>query len=71
MEKIYWGDLGLRGGGRVHARIVGSYSAELIDDILAELGPLTDSDVVVANFGAWYPRFAMQVRAACSVLLQA
>ena len=64
VEKIYWGDLRLRGGGRVHARIVGSYSAELIEDILSELGPLTARDVVVVNFGAWYPRFAVQVRAA-------
>jgi hypothetical protein len=62
VEKIYWGELRLRGGGRVHARIIGSYSAELVDDILAELGPLTASDVLVANFGAWYPRFAMQAR---------
>ena len=62
VEKIYWGDVRLKRGGSVHARIMGSYNAELIDDVLSELGPLSDRDVVIVNFGAWYPRFAMQVR---------
>ena len=62
VEKIHWGDVRLKSGASVHARIMGSYNAELIDDVLSELGPLNDNDVVIVNFGAWYPRFAMQVR---------
>ncbi len=45
----------------MHARIFGSFSGVLLEDLLTELAPLTEHDVIVTNFGAWYPRFVKQV----------
>ena len=65
VSKSFWGDIQLLSGASLHARIFGSYSGELLDDLLAELAPVHATDVVIVNFGAWYPAFAWQVRA-CS-----
>ncbi len=62
ITKIFWGDLELRSGARLHARIFGSFSRELLEDVLAELPPLAASDIIVANFGAWYPRLQVEVQ---------
>ena len=47
----------LGNGGEIHVRCFGRYNASLWDDIFAELPPLTAQDVIIINFGAWYPRF--------------
>lgn len=44
-------------GGQVIIRSFGTYQAQLWDDIFAEFAPLTERDVILVNFGAWYPRF--------------
>ncbi len=61
ITKSFWGDLQLQSGASLHARIIGSYNGDLLDDLLAELGPLEPSDMIIVNFGAWYPAFAWQV----------
>ena len=47
----------LRDGGEIHVRCFGRYNSSLWDDVMAELPPLTEQDVIIVNFGAWYPRF--------------
>ena len=47
----------LKNGGEIHARCFGRFNGTLWDDIFAELGPVTERDVIIVNFGAWYPRF--------------
>lgn len=61
VSKQFWGELQLVSGARVHARIFGSFSSILLEDLLTELGPLTERDVIITNFGAWYPGFVKQV----------
>ena len=61
VAKSFRGDVQLRSGASLHARIVGSYNGELLDDLLTELGPIQPSDTIIVNFGAWYPAFAWQV----------
>lgn len=61
VTKSFWGDVQLRSGASLHARIIGSYSGDLLDDLLAELSPIEPSDMIIVNFGAWYPAFAWQV----------
>ncbi|CAL8467102.1 g6638 [Coccomyxa elongata] len=60
VSKQFWGELQLVSGASVHARIFGSFSSILLEDLLTELGPLTERDVIITNFGAWYPRFVKQ-----------
>ena len=72
VTKTFWGDMQLRSGASLHARIFGSYNGDLLDDLLAELGPIEATDMIIVNFGAWYPAFAWQVwpltrRAGCPV----
>lgn len=55
--KQYWADVRLKNGAEVHVRCFGRYNGTLWDDVFAELSPLTDRDVIIVNFGAWYPRF--------------
>ncbi|CAL5228102.1 g11175 [Coccomyxa viridis] len=55
--KQYWADVKLGNGGEIHVRCFGRYNASLWDDVFAELPPLTAQDVIIINFGAWYPRF--------------
>ena len=50
-------DVKLKNGGEVHVRCFGRYNSSLWDDVFAELPTLTERDVIVINFGAWYPRF--------------
>ena len=45
------------GGSQVIIRSFGTYQAQLWDDIFAEFAPITEKDVILVNFGAWYPRF--------------
>ena len=47
----------LRDGGEIHVRCFGRYNSSLWDDVMAELPALTEQDVIIVNFGAWYPRF--------------
>ena len=61
VTKNFWGDMQLRSGASLHARIFGSYNGDLLDDLLAELGPIEATDTIIVNFGAWYPAFAWQV----------
>lgn len=61
VTKSFWGDMQLRSGASLHARIIGSYNGDLLDDLLAELGPMQPTDMIIVNFGAWYPAFAWQV----------
>ena len=47
----------LKNGGEIHVRCFGRYNSSLWDDVFAELPTLTERDVIIVNFGAWYPRF--------------
>ncbi len=47
----------LKNGGEILARCFGRFNGTLWDDVFAEIGPLTERDVIIVNFGAWYPRF--------------
>ena len=38
-------------------RAYGRFNLSLWDDVMVEFQPLTDEDVIVVNFGAWYPRY--------------
>lgn len=42
---------------QVFLRAFGRFNLTLWDDVFAEFQPLTDNDVIVFNFGAWYPRY--------------
>lgn len=48
---------GFDGWLQVIIRSFGTYQAQLWDDIFAEFAPITEKDVILVNFGAWYPRF--------------
>ena len=65
ITKSFWGDMVLQSGASLHARIIGSYNGNLLDDLLAEMGPIEPTDMIIVNFGAWYPAFAWQV---CALL---
>ena len=66
VSKSFWGDLQLQSGASLHARIFGSYNGQLMDDLLDELAPIHASDIIIVNFGAWYPAFAWQVGPPCA-----
>ena len=38
-------------------RDVGIFNDTLMRELLEELGQLKETDVVLVNWGAWYPRF--------------
>jgi hypothetical protein len=46
---------------RCHPQVVirsfGTYNPQLWDDVFSDFAPLTAKDVILVNFGAWYPRF--------------
>ena len=67
ITKSFWGDMQLQSGGSLHARIFGSYNGELMDTLLEELAPIEATDIIIVNFGAWYPRFAWQVGPYCAM----
>ena len=50
-------DVKLNNGGEIHVRCFGRYKSSLWDEVFAELPTLTEIDVIIINFGAWYPRF--------------
>jgi hypothetical protein len=66
VSKSFWGDLQLQSGASLHARTFGSYNGQLMDDLLDELAPIHASDIIIVNFGAWYPAFAWQVGLPCA-----
>lgn len=41
------------------SRAYGRFNLSLWDDVMAEFQPFTEEDVIVVNFGAWYPRYNM------------
>ncbi len=47
----------LKNGGEIHVRCFARYNSSLWDDVFTELPLLTEQDVIIINFGAWYPRF--------------
>ena len=49
-------------------RCFGRYNASLWDDVFAELPVLTAQDVMIINFGAWYPRFNFNEPRVCLLL---
>lgn len=55
--KQYWAHVKLTNGGEILVRCFGRYNPQLWDDVFAEMGPMTERDVIIVNFGAWYPRF--------------
>eukprot|EP00884_Botryococcus_braunii_P017926 jgi/Botrbrau1/4817/Bobra.0325s0036.1 len=46
-----------RTGASVHIRSFGQFNLTLWDLVMSEFGHLTERDVLMVNFGAWYPRF--------------
>lgn len=52
------GDFDFGSGASVHLRDFGVYNQSLYDDLLSDFQPLRDTDVLVVNWGAWYPRFS-------------
>ena len=42
---------------QVFLRAFGRFNLTLWDDVFKEFEPLTDQDVIIVNFGAWYPRY--------------
>ncbi|CAL8469668.1 g9209 [Coccomyxa elongata] len=57
VAKQFVGEFTLNNGAQVIIRSFGTYQAQLWDDIFAEFAPITEKDVILVNFGAWYPRF--------------
>ena len=38
-------------------RDFGTYNQTLFDDVMSDFQPLSENDVVVLNWGAWYHRY--------------
>ncbi|KAK9907951.1 hypothetical protein WJX75_000456 [Coccomyxa subellipsoidea] len=57
IPRQYIGRFDLKSGAQVFLRAFGRFNLTLWDDVFAEFQPLTDNDVIVFNFGAWYPRY--------------
>ena len=55
--KQYWAEVNTTGGLQILVRCFGRYNASLWDDVFAEFGTITERDIIIVNFGAWYPRF--------------
>ncbi|CAL8467294.1 g6831 [Coccomyxa elongata] len=51
------GNFSLSNGASIHIRSFGIFNISLWDDVFAEFMPLTEKDVILVEFGAWYPRF--------------
>lgn len=47
----------LKGGGDIILRSFGRFNITLWDRVMGELEPVTDRDIILVNFGAWYHRF--------------
>ncbi len=52
------GEFRLTNGAQVYVRDFGVYNQTLFDDLLSDFAPLRSDDVLLLNWGAWYPRFA-------------
>jgi hypothetical protein len=55
--KQYWAEVNTTSGLQILVRCFGRYNASLWDDVFAEFGAITERDIIIVNFGAWYPRF--------------
>ena len=44
-------------GRKVACRSFGTYESRLWDDVFSEFEPLTSDDIILVNFGAWYPKY--------------
>ena len=42
---------------KVACRSFGTYESRLWDDVFSEFAPLTSDDIILVNFGAWYPKY--------------
>lgn len=38
-------------------RSFGTYDSKLWDDIFSEFQPITEDDIIIVNFAAWYPKY--------------
>ena len=38
-------------------RSFGTYQSELWDDVFSEFEPITEDDIILVNFAAWYPKY--------------
>ena len=56
-SKQFVGDIELNNGAKIVIRSFGTYNSQLWDDVMSDFAPLTAQDVVLVNFGAWYPRY--------------
>jgi len=54
---LYRAEVQLKSRGEIMVRCFGRYNSSLWDDVFAELPQLTARDIIIVNFGAWYPRF--------------
>jgi hypothetical protein len=52
--KQFVGDFYLENGASVHIRSFGQFNVTLWDLVMNEFGRLTERDVLMVNFGAWY-----------------
>ncbi len=57
IPRQYIGQFEMASGAQVYLRAFGRFNLTLWDDVMAEFEPLTERDVIVFNFGAWYPRY--------------
>ncbi|CAK0787972.1 hypothetical protein CVIRNUC_011194 [Coccomyxa viridis] len=51
------GSFTLGNGAAVHIQSFGMFNMTLWDDVMAQFMPLTPRDIILVEFGAWYPRF--------------
>lgn len=42
----------------MYVRDFSFYNQTLFDDVLSDFAPLQPTDVLLMNWGAWYPRFS-------------
>ena len=58
---VFWRRFSADVSQTVHCtcRAYGRFNLSLWDDSMAEFQPFTEDDVIVVNFGAWYPRYNM------------
>lgn len=42
---------------QVIIRSFGTFNGTLWDDVFSDFAPITEKDVIMVNFGAWYPRY--------------
>lgn len=62
------GEFQLSTGAQVYVRDFGVYNQTLFDDVLSDFAPLRSTDVLLLNWGAWYPRFSWGSGEVCPFL---